>query len=210
MDGDFFMKRIRTWFLLALGALCLTYGAGLVKDHQALREGLVRLHVVGQSDSQEDQSLKLKVRDAVTERLEGIMSRFSSADEAEAYLRSHLQELKALARQVLTAHGSGASVEVSLQEEAFPTREYDTFRLPAGVYQALRITIGEGEGRNWWCVLFPGLCVPASSEEFQEVAEVGGFSQELGQTLSLEQPQRKIRFWILDWMGRLENLFFGE
>ena len=157
MDGDFFMKRIKRWFILALVVLCLTYGSGLLRDRAALDNKLVRLHVVGQSDSPEDQSLKLQVRDAVVEHLGSVMSNCTTAEEAITYLQGHLQELKTLARQVLTQHGSEAAVEVSLGQEQFPAREYDTFRLPAGVYESLRITIGEGQGKNWWCVLFPRL-----------------------------------------------------
>jgi len=86
-------------------------------------------------------------------------------------------------------------------------RNYDTFRLPAGVYESLRIVIGEGEGKNWWCVVFPELCLPATAEGFESVAVGSGFSEALSGALTGE-TQYEIRFFLLDCFGRLENFFF--
>ena len=105
--------------------------------------------------------------------------------------------------------GSPQSANVTLKKETFGTRVYDTFSLPAGVYDSLRIVIGAGEGRNWWCVVFPGLCVPAASEGVEDVAVSAGFSEELGKTLTGEEPY-EIRFLLLDWLGRVENFFFDD
>lgn len=82
---------------------------------------------------------------------------------------------------------------------------YDTFQLPAGLYEALRVTIGEGAGHNWWCVVFPTLCVPASSEGFQETAEASGLSSQLAGTLTREEGEYEIRFQFLDWLGQVKN-----
>lgn len=98
---------------------------------------------------------------------------------------------------------------MSLALEEFPTRVYDTFQLPAGLYEALRITIGEGEGHNWWCVVFPTLCVPASSEGFQETAEAAGFSDRLAGTLTRDSGGYEVRFRLLDWLGQVKNWFHG-
>ena len=94
---------------------------------------------------------------------------------------------------------------MTLQKEVFDTRVYDTFTLPAGVYEALRITIGSGEGKNWWCVVFPTLCVPATSEGFEDVAAGAGFPESL--TKSLE-GEYEIRFYLLDLLGKLEGYLF--
>lgn len=94
---------------------------------------------------------------------------------------------------------------MSLALEEFPTRVYDTFQLPAGLYEALRVTIGAGEGHNWWCVVFPTLCVPASSEGFQETAEASGLSGQLAETLTREGGGYEIRFQLLDWLGQIKN-----
>lgn len=166
--------------ILALAAGALTWGAGLLRDSKALEENLVRLHVVANSDSQEDQDLKLQVRDAIVAQLNGVMEELDSAQEAKEFLAEHLGELEDTANRVLQQAGSHLKAQVSLALEEFPTRVYDTFQLPAGLYEALRVTIGEGAGHNWWCVVFPTLCVPASSEGFQETAEASGLLQPAG------------------------------
>lgn len=190
---------------LALAAGALTWGAGLLRDSKALEENLVRLHVVANSDSQEDQDLKLQVRDAIVAQLNGVMEELDSAQEAKEFLAEHLGELEDTANRVLQQAGSHLKAQVSLALEEFPTRVYDTFQLPAGLYEALRVTIGEGAGHNWWCVVFPTLCVPASSEGFQETAEASGLSSQLAGTLTREEGEYEIRFQFLDWLGQVKN-----
>lgn len=203
------MKIIRTLlFLLAL-AIVAQYAAALVRDNQTLRNDLVRLHVVANSDSEEDQAVKLQVRDAIVSMLEDTMANLPSVEEAKAYLQSHLRQIEDKANEVLRQAGFTQTATVTLEQEAFPTRDYDTFSLPAGIYNALRVTIGNGEGHNWWCVLFPGLCVPASAEGVGEVAEVAGFPSGLGQALTRENGNYTIRFRILDWLGELQNKLFS-
>ena len=184
--------------ILALAAGALTWGAGLLRDSKALEENLVRLHVVANSDSQEDQNLKLQVRDAIVEQLNGVMEELDSAQEAKEFLAEHLGELEDTANRVLQQAGSHLKAQVSLALEEFPTRVYDTFQLPAGLYEALRVTIG-------WCVVFPTLCVPASSEGFQETAEASGLSSQLAGTLTREEGEYEIRFQFLDWLGQVKN-----
>lgn len=179
-------------------------GAGLLRDSKALEKNLVRLHVVANSDSQEDQDLKLQVRDAIVQQLNGVMGELDSAQAAKAFLTEHLGELQETANRVLQEAGSHLKAQVSLALEEFPTRVYDTFQLPAGLYEALRVTIGAGEGHNWWCVVFPTLCVPASSEGFQETAEASGLSGQLAETLTREGGY-EIRFQLLDWLGQIKN-----
>ena len=191
--------------ILALAAGALTWGAVLLRDSKALEENLVRLHVVANSDSQEDQDLKLQVRDAIVAQLNGVMEELDSAQEAKEFLAEHLGELEDTANRVLQQAGSHLKAQVSLALEEFPTRVYDTFQLPAGLYEALRVTIGEGAGHNWWCVVFPTLCVPASSEGFQETAEASGLSSQLAGTLTREEGEYEIRFQFLDWLGQVKN-----
>ena len=161
--------------------------------------------MVANSDSQEDQNLKLQVRDAIVEQLNGVMEELDSAQEAKEFLAEHLGELEDTANRVLQQAGSHLKAQVSLALEEFPTRVYDTFQLPAGLYEALRVTIGEGAGHNWWCVVFPTLCVPASSEGFQETAEASGLSSQLAGTLTREEGEYEIRFQFLDWLGQVKN-----
>ena len=96
---------------------------------------------------------------------------------------------------------------MTFDREAFPVRHYDSFSLPSGVYHSLRISLGSAQGQNWWCVVFPRLCLPAAGEDFQEVAAGGGFSQPLTDTLTQKEGYR-IRFFTLDLLGRIENFFF--
>ena len=202
MDGVFMRKLLKIACILLIVYVAFWCG-GVLSDRSALNENLIRLHVVANSDSAEDQALKLKVRDAVVQKLQETMNSFPTVEEAKAYLQEHLPELQEFVNQVIRELGSADTAEVTLDQEAFDTREYDTFTLPAGYYEALRITIGQGEGQNWWCVVFPSLCV-RTSEDFADTAVGAGFSDSLTETL---QEEPTIRFFLLDWLGRVENFF---
>lgn len=201
------MKWIKRLLILVLAASVVTGGAGLLRDQETLEEGLLRLHVVANSDAPEDQAAKLRVKDAVVSMLEETMEAMPTVEEARAYLEAHLPQIEETANRVLKELGSGLEAVVTFARERFPTREYDTFRLPAGVYQALRITIGAGEGHNWWCVLFPSLCVPASTQDFTAAAEASGMSQTLAGTLAGDTTGYEIRFRLLDWLGEVKASF---
>lgn len=179
----------------------------LISDHQRLREELIRLHVVANSDSQSDQLLKLQVRDAVTASLQNDLAAITDVQQAKEYLQEKLPYIQQVAQRTLEQLGCEDTVAVSLCREAFDTRVYETFTLPAGVYNALRIVIGDGEGRNWWCVVFPGLCIPAASDEMEDVAAGAGFPDTLNSALTGE-PGYELRFAFLDVMGRVENMLF--
>ena len=198
------MKRhMRRIALVAFVVVCI-YGWGIVTDSQALRENFLRLHVVGASDSKEDQDVKLLVRDAVLASLEEGIDDLTDPAAAYDYVARMLPKVKEAADRCLQEAGFSDTVQVSLTEEAFPTRDYDTFSLPAGVYQALRVVIGEGEGKNWWCVVFPQLCV---GEDFVETASVAGLSPELTGTL---EGEYEIRFWVLEKLGEVKNYLFSS
>ena len=197
------LKRVFVCFLL----VCLVYTIALVGDRQKLRSELIRLHVVAASDSEEDQAVKLRVRDAVLESLQAGLADASDIEAAKAYIESQLPKLETVANEVLAAACCGDVATVSLQVEEFAARVYDTFSLPAGLYDSLRITIGEGEGRNWWCVTFPTLCIPATTEGFEAVAAGAGFSEELTGSLMGEY---EVRFYLLDLLGQLENFLHRE
>ena len=196
------MKRhMRRIALVAFVVVCI-YGWGIVTDSQALRENFLRLHVVGASDSKEDQDVKLLVRDAVLASLEEGLDDLTDPAAAYDYVARMLPKVEDAANRCLQAAGFTDTVQVSLTEEAFPSRDYDTFSLPAGVYQALRVVIGEGEGKNWWCVVFPQLCV---GEDFVETASVAGLSPELTGTL---EGEYELRFWLLEKLGEVKNRIF--
>ena len=188
-------------------ALCACFSAGIwlfgiFTDRQTLNEELLRLHVVASSDSREDQEIKLKVRDAVIASVSEDLAKVADMDQARAYIEENLPKIQQVANDTLHALGCEERAVATLQEEVFDTRYYDTFTLPAGIYEALRITIGEGDGKNWWCVVFPTLCVPATAEGFEDVAAGAGFPDSLTGAL---EGEYEIRFYLLDLLGRLEG-----
>lgn len=130
-----------------------------------LPRDVVRLHVVANSNGAEDQAVKLLVRDAVLEEAARWYQGAGSMEEASSQLCTHLQSIAGAARQVLGEQGMGYSATAQMTEMYFPTRDYGDFRLPAGRYRTLRVTLGEGAGKNWWCVVFPSLCLPAATKE---------------------------------------------
>lgn len=198
-------KLIGTLLLIATAF----YLGGIVQDKQVLANNLIRLHVVADSDSAEDQRIKLQVRDAITEKLNAVMDDFQDLESAKAYIQERIPEIEGIANDVLRSAGSACKAVVTLAKEAFPTRQYDTFTLPAGVYESLRVTIGSGEGQNWWCVVFPKLCVSATTDGFEDTAVGAGFSEGLSGSLS-GKPQYRVRFFLLDCFGWVENWIYGK
>lgn len=164
------MKKLRRWeiALLVGVALAALTGSSLGQAQDALAQQVIRLHVVANSDSEADQRVKLLVRDAVLEVTEPLLAGKTRA-EAMQTLEKALPTLRQTAAKVLAQQGSDAAVTVSLAENVwFPTKTYANFSLPAGEYTALRVQLGEGAGKNWWCVVFPPLCLGSVSEISRE------------------------------------------
>ena len=180
---------------------------GLLRDRQYLNQELIRLHVVANSDSEDDQNIKLRVRDAIVESLSEGMADIGNVQAAKAYLRENLSKIETIANNTLEAAGVDRRAVVTLCRETFDIRKYDTFTLPAGVYESLRVVIGDGEGHNWWCVAFPTLCTSATTEGFEMAAQTAGMDDTLSETLTGDY---QLRFYLLDALGRVENLFFHE
>ncbi|MBE6976186.1 MAG: stage II sporulation protein R [Ruminococcaceae bacterium] len=200
------MKLIRKLLWIALIVCLLVWGSSVLADRYELSNNLIRLHVVANSDSEEDQAVKLQVRDAINGYLQGVMENIPDVREAKAYLKEHIAELEALANRVLQEAGFSETAKVTLTREEFPTRSYDTFTLPAGVYESLRVSIGDAQGQNWWCVVFPSLCLKATGENFADTAAGAGFDDSL--TGALEgKGGYQVRFFFLDCLGWLQNFF---
>lgn len=201
------MRKLIYRIALCLLAAVLISAGALLADRQTLRDSLIRFHVVANSDSEEDQRIKLLVRDAVLQSIQEDLASVADVEQARAYLRQNLPKIQTIANSVLEAAGFEEEAVVSLCQEAFDTRDYDTFSLPAGVYEALRIVIGEGEGHNWWCVSFPALCLGATREAFSDTALEAGLSAKLTETLKADTDYA-LRFFLLDAIGRIENSIF--
>ena len=179
-----------------------------VHGERAVYDTVVRLHVLANSDSEADQALKLKVRDAILEASAPLVRDCTTQAEAVEALTAHLPELEAAALAVMESEGYSYPVTVLLGEEDYPTRAYESCAFPAGTYVSLRVCIGEAVGQNWWCCLFPPLCLSAATaKEDNEDAflQVGLTKEQYGIITETENTQYKVRFKILevleDWFG---------
>lgn len=189
---------------LMLGAaLFLTSGALALQTGDQLAEKVVRLHVIANSDSDADQALKLQVRDRVLERAEALLRQCESRQDAEKLLESRLFELRRIALEEIRDNGFDYDAVVRLTEMDFPTREYDSFTLPAGKYLALRVVIGEGAGRNWWCVVFPPLCAAASADVPTSALAAGLSEEQVG--LITESDGYIIKSKLVEFWEQLRN-----
>ena len=200
------LKRVEIVLMVA-AALGLMSGALALQTQDQLADPVVRLHVLANSDSEEDQALKLRVRDRVLERATELLEQSADRQEAEALLRGNLLELENLAAEEIAAAGYDYPVTAELTDTTFPTREYDGFTLPAGEYLALRIVIGEGAGQNWWCVVFPPLCTTASAD-VPASALAAGLTQE-DVNLITEEPGYVLEFKTVELWERLRAALEG-
>ena len=163
------------------GLLCILLVAfcfWLDREQNQLSDKLLRLHVLANSDAAEDQSLKLRVRDRVLETAEPWLEEGTDAASAEEILAQRLPELTRAAQEEIRAAGYAYPVHLSLGQSFFPTRDYDGFSLPAGQYRSLRVIIGEGAGKNWWCVVFPPLCTASVTERLPQTAAQAGLTEQ--------------------------------
>ena len=152
---------------------------------RSISSSVIRLHVLAASDNAEEQALKLRVRDAVLEEMDGRLRGASSVYDAEEIILASLDDI---ARAAFAA-SEGRTVRVSFGDERYPTRVYEGFTLPAGRYRSLRISLGEGQGRNWWCIVYPQACLPGaqsgvmreamSGADYKIISEDGGYELRL-------------------------------
>lgn len=144
------------------------------KGCQNLYDNMLRLHVIANSDSDEDQRLKLLVRDALLSKGAEIFDGSADVTTAKEKLEPHFRQLEAIAEETLRQNGCNDSVRISLGRTYFDTRIYDNLTVPAGEYEALCVRIGKAEGKNWWCVMFPPLCIPAATKNPESVFNTNG------------------------------------
>ncbi|MBR3421262.1 MAG: stage II sporulation protein R [Ruminococcus sp.] len=180
-------------------AILISNTVGIIRDGRRLdrlRGSVLRLHILAESDSDRDQQLKLYVRDALLES--GILGEADSLAEAESIAAERLPDIERIAETVLRANGCELPVEAELADTEFDVRTYGDITMPAGTYRALRVKIGSAQGHNWWCVMYPSLCVPAACEvtdDKQEELEKFG-DEELD--ILYEPEKYEIRFAIWD------------
>lgn len=192
-------KRLKLWETALLCALCVTLLAALWAQGRAedISSSLVRLHVLAVSDEDEEQAIKLRVRDAV---LEYLAPRLEEAENKSAAQELLLSDLDGVQRAA-SAAAEGRNVTVTLTHEYYPTRSYAGFSLPAGSYDSLRVVLGEGKGHNWWCVVFPPICL--SAEESEIAAEQLG---EENMRLLAGDGEHVLGFRLLELWGELMEI----
>ncbi len=164
-----------------------------------IRTDVLRLHVIANSDSQEDQQLKLKVRDALLKEGKNIFNGSVTRENAEEKIRKEKEKLEDTAKTVIKENGFDYNVEITVTEEFFNTRTYEKVTLPAGKYMAVRVLIGESAGKNWWCVMFPPLCIPAAQ------TDINLFLDEKEVRLVETNPKYEPRFKIVEIYESIKN-----
>lgn len=176
------------------GVLCLSYvrteQETLAQIQEGIAEEVLRFHVRANSDSEEDQRVKMLVKERVVSYLQLILDQAESAEESKELVLQHLCEVEELAEQVLTEEGCDYGVHISVGKSDFPEKVYGDCRFPAGEYEALILELGEGEGHNWWCMLYPGLCFFDDAYGVVEEEE----KEELKYLLTEEEFS-----WVTDW-----------
>lgn len=194
--------------VLALFVACLVCTALWAEATQVrLASQVIRLHVLANSDSEEEQALKLEVRDRVLETTSALLAGETEPQAAAVLLNQHLDDIAQSAAQEISAQGHDDRVEVRLEQTWFPTRQYQGISLPAGNYLALRVLIGAAEGHNWWCVVFPNLCLPAVSERALEASTLTPGQISL---LQEEETSYVFRFKALElWQSLKHRLMEG-
>ena len=196
------MKKIAILCAVALVSLFLLSFLP-VHGEAEIYDSVLRLHVIANSDSELDQSLKLKVRDSVALLVAELTADCRDLDSTCARVAENLDRIKQVARQTLDEQGCDLPVTAELGLEKYPTKSYESVCFPAGEYRSLQIKIGEAEGRNWWCVLFPDLCLgAASSRDAEDAFIAAGLTPEQYRVVTrTEEPRYRLRFKILEAFG---------
>ena len=180
---------------------------GFATQCEDIPDRVLRLHILANSDSEEDQALKLKVRDRIVTESAGLFDQVTDRESARAVVEKNMDALREAAQDEVYRQGYSYPVSMELTHMYFTTRVYGETALPAGYYEALRVTIGAGAGHNWWCVIFPAMCLPVAEE-----------SQELDGVLNEEQmeiveegesAQYEIKFKALEWYEQIVEWFRG-
>ena len=199
------MNKIIAVFLVAL---CMTVCVTAYSDDvQAdLQDNLIRLHIIADSDDDNDQAVKLKVRDAI---LKNVGDRLSKTDKNECRdeIINDLSEFEDIANDVLRENGFSYTAHAEYGKFEFPEKTYKSMVLPAGEYYGVRIVLGSGEGHNWWCVVFPSICMSASMEEFEEAAQTAGMTDGEIKLITEESDGYVLKFKSMELLQKVKDWF---
>lgn len=159
-------KTIKIFVPIFLSLLFVfTYVTPFIQTSEKISEEVFRLHILANSDSEEDQALKLKVRDHILYESEALFKNCTTLEDVVSVSKNNLDYFKDIAQKCIYDNGYNYKVNVYVDKEYFNTRKYDKITLPSGIYNALKIEIGSAQGHNWWCVMFPAICLPAVSDD---------------------------------------------
>ena len=196
------MKKFIFETALLIGLSFSLIVCALAKEEQTdIADKLIRLHVIANSDSKEDQTLKLKVRDEVVKSVKELTQSCDTKEDAREVIEQNIETFEAIANRVCEENGAPYRATAALEEANFPTKNYESFSLPAGSYEALRIKLGNADGENWWCVLFPPLCVSAA--EAESSLEASGLSEKEILLVTSDKPEYRIKFKLLELLSKI-------
>ncbi len=170
------------------------------KEETDIYNSTIRLHVIANSDSERDQALKLMVRDAILERMQSYTA--TTKEQAMELIDADKENLQKIATQCLKKEGVSQDVTIELTEESYPTREYEDFTLPAGMYTSLKVIIGSGEGQNWWCVLYPPLCTSVAIDYEDDASVQAGLTKDQYNLITGSNGEYKIKLKLLEIASR--------
>ncbi|MFD1852190.1 stage II sporulation protein R [Oceanobacillus bengalensis] len=188
---------------LAMPSKGVSQEKGLEYDYEEIPDEAIRLRILANSDSEEDQALKRLVRDRVSEEVSGWVEYMTDINEARDLIESRIPEIREIVASVIEEEGVGNDYTVEYGKNvAFPTKLYGSYLYPAGEYEAILITIGEGEGDNWWCVLFPPLCFLDFSFGTTVAAADAGEMETLEEEKEVEEEEEtEVKFFLFEWFG---------
>ena len=172
------------------------------KECREIQEDVLRLHILANSDSEEDQAVKLKVRDRILLESGELFNTVGDKSSAQEKAAENTDKVEQIAKEVLAEEGFSYPVTAKVTRQFFDTRVYDGFTMPAGWYDSLQVVLGEGAGRNWWCVLYPPLCISAAEKTQEKLEE--NFTEGERQVLESE-PEYEVRFFIVELAGKIGN-----
>ncbi len=180
--------------------LIYSYVTPFIKTSESISQEVFRLHILANSDSDEDQSLKLKVRDKILTKSESLFINCKNLNDVINISKNNIDYFEKLANECIKENGYNYETKVYVDKEYFNTREYEKITLPSGVYNALKIEIGEAKGHNWWCVMFPAICLPAVSDD-----EINSILNEDEIELINNNNKYEIRFKIVEIYEKIKS-----
>ena len=182
-----------------------SYIAPFIETSENISDQVFRLHILANSDSAEDQQLKLKVRDEILKKGETVFAFSNSLEETIELCKNNIALFQQTAEQCLKDNDSDYDVKVYVDKEYFNTREYDEITLPSGIYNALKIEIGQGKGHNWWCVMFPAICLSSVTDD-----ELNKYLSEDEQKLVNSDSKYEVRFKIVEIYEKVKSKIISE